>query len=77
MGKKVNLFSSVFLYVIASLVLIFYFIIGLNSQITEMARVMFLGVSALFLYFGGFLLSKYLGNNKPLKINYIFSLFYI
>ena len=78
MGKKVNLFSSVFLYVIASLVLIFYFIIGLNSQITEMARVMFLGVSALFLYFGGFLLSKYLGNNKPLKINlYIFFILYL
>lgn len=78
MGKKVNLFSSVFLYVIASLVLIFYFIIGLNSQITEIARVVFLGISALFLYFGGFLLSKYLGNKKPLKINlYIFFILYL
>ena len=78
MGKKVNLFSSVFLYVIASLVLIIYFIISLNSQITEMARVMFLGVSALFLYFGGFLLSKYLGNKKTLKINlYIFFILYL
>ena len=40
---------------------------------TEVSRLVLLGVSSLFLYIGGFLLSKYLDNNKPMKINlYIF-----
>ena len=43
------------------------------GQMTEVSRLVLLGVSSLFLYIGGFLLSKYLDNNKPMKINlYIF-----
>ncbi len=61
------------MYVIAGLVLLFYFGIGFMVQMTEVSRLVLLGVSSLFLYIGGFLLSKYLDNNKPMKINlYIF-----
>ncbi len=61
------------MYVIAGLVLLFYFGIGFMGQMTEVSRLVLLGVSSLFLYIGGFLLSKYLDNNKPMKINlYIF-----
>ena len=73
MNKKVNLVSSIIMYVIAGLVLLFYFGIGFMAQMTEVSRLVLLGVSSLFLYIGGFLLSKYLDNNKPMKINlYIF-----
>ena len=73
MNKKVNLVSSIIMYVIAGLVLLFYFGIGFIAQMTEVSRLVLLGVSSLFLYIGGVLLSKYLGNNKPMKINlYIF-----
>ena len=73
MNKKVNLVSSIIMYVIAGLVLLFYFGIGFMGQMTEVSRLVLLGVSSLFLYIGGFLLSKYLDNNKPMKINlYIF-----
>ena len=73
MNKKVNLVSSIIMYVIAGLVLLFYFGIGFMAQMTEVSRLVLLGVSSLFLYIGGVLLSKYLGNNKPMKINlYIF-----
>lgn len=73
MNKKVNLVSSIIMYAIAGLVLLFYFGIGFMGQMTEVSRLVLLGVSSLFLYIGGFLLSKYLDNNKPMKINlYIF-----
>ena len=73
MNKKVNLVSSIIMYVIAGLVLLFYFGIGFIAQMTEVSRLVLLGASSLFLYIGGFLLSKYLDNNKPMKINlYIF-----
>lgn len=69
MNKKVNLVSSIIMYVIAGLVLLFYFGIGFIAQMTEVSRLVLLGVSSLFLYIGGVLLSKYLDNNKPMKIN--------
>ena len=73
MNKKVNLVSSIIMYVIAGLVLLFYFGIGFIAQMTEVSRLVLLGASSLFLYIGGGLLSKYLDNNKPMKINlYIF-----
>ena len=73
MNKKVNLVSSIIMYVIAGLVLLFYFGIGFIAQMTEVSRLVLLGASSLFLYIGGVLLSKYLDNNKPMKINlYIF-----
>ena len=73
MNKKVNLVSSIIMYVIAGLVLLFYFDIGFIAQMTEVSRLVLLGASSLFLYIGGGLLSKYLDNNKPMKINlYIF-----
>ena len=73
MNKKVNLVSSIIMYVIAGLVLLFYFDIGFIAQMTEVSRLVLLGASSLFLYIGGGLFSKYLDNNKPMKINlYIF-----
>lgn len=73
MNKKVNLVSSIIMYVMAGLVLLFYFGIGFIAQMTEVSRLVLLGASSLFLYIGGGLLSKYLDNNKPMKINlYIF-----
>ena len=73
MNKKVNLVSSIIMYVIAGLVLLFYFGIGFIAQMTEVSRLVLLGASSLFLYIGGGLFSKYLDNNKPMKINlYIF-----
>ncbi len=73
MNKKVNLVSSIIMYVIAGLVLLFYFGIGFIAQMTEVSRLVLLGASSLFLYIGGVLFSKYLDNNKPMKINlYIF-----
>ena len=73
MNKKVNLVSSIIMYVMAGLVLLFYFGIGFIAQMTEVSRLVLLGASSLFLYIGGVLLSKYLDNNKPMKINlYIF-----
>ena len=73
MNKKVNLVSSIIMYVIAGLVLLFYFGIGFIAQMTEVSRLVLLGASSLFLYIGGVLLSKYLDNNKQMKINlYIF-----
>ena len=71
--KKSCFIFSILLYIISGLIFVFYLGLGLFVSMSEVSRLILLGVSALFLYFGGFLLSKYLNNNKPMKINlYIF-----
>ena len=67
--KKKN-FSFIF-YGFAVLFLILYFIAERSTTLhfTEFGRLFLLCGSCLFLYFGGFLLSKYKNNIKPMKIN--------
>ena len=78
MKKKINLVSSIIMYVVAILILLFYAISSFKIEMVEFLRLILLCTSCLFLYFGGLLLSKYLGNNKPMKINlYIFFILYL
>ena len=78
MKKKINLVSSIIMYVVAILILLFYAISSFKIEMVEFFRLILLCTSCLFLYFGGLLLSKYLGNNKPMKINlYIFFILYL
>ena len=67
--KKIYIVLSVVMYVIAILILSFYSIMTFTIQLAEISRLILLCSSCLFLYFGGFFLSKYLNNNKPMKIN--------
>ena len=78
MKKKINLVSSIIMYVVAILILLFYAIASFKIEMVEFFRLILLCAGCLFLYFGGLLLSKYLGNNKPMKINlYIFFMLYL
>lgn len=78
MKKKKNLISSIIMYVIAILILLFYVITSFRIEMTEIFRLILLCGSCLFLYLAGLLLSKYLGNNKPMKINlYLFFILYL
>lgn len=78
MKKKINLVSSIIMYVVAILILLFYAIASFKIEMVEFFRLILLCTSCLFLYFWGLLLSKYLGNNKPMKINlYIFFILYL
>lgn len=73
-------FGSIIFYLIAITFLFFYAFLELSPefQINETAKVIFLCLSCIFLYFGGFFLSKYLDNNKPMKINlWIFMTLYL
>ena len=67
---KKKFFSFIF-YGFAVLFLILYFIADRSTTLhfTEFGRLFLLCGSCLFLYFGGFLLSKYKNNIKPMKIN--------
>ena len=67
---KKKIFSFIF-YGFAVLFLILYFIVERSTTLhfTEFGRLFLLCGSCLFLYFGGFLLSKYKNNIKPMKIN--------
>jgi glycopeptide antibiotics resistance protein len=67
---KKKIFSFIF-YGFAILFLILYFIADRSTtlHLTEFGRLFLLCGSCLFLYFGGFLLSKYKNNIKPMKIN--------
>lgn len=52
--------------------------IGQNISLSEMGRLFFLCGSCLFLYFGGFFLSKYRNDSKPMRINlWIFFILYL
>lgn len=76
---KKKIFSILF-YVTALFLFLIYIIMDSNSiiQLTEFGRLFLLCGSCLFLYFGGFLLSKYKNNNKPMKINlWVFFILYL
>lgn len=74
---KRNLVLSILMYVISFLFL-GYFCIGLFFMASEIFRLFILCMGALFLYFGGYFLSKYLKDNRPMKVNlYIFFVLYL
>ena len=68
MKKSIFIFSII-MYVISGIIFVFYLGLGLFVSMSEVSRLVLLGTSGLFLYFGGCLLSKYLGNKKPMKIS--------
>ena len=74
--KKV--FSYV-LYALSLIPLIIYIGISISkTYISEEGRLILLLSSTTLMYFGGLLLSKYVGNNKPMKRNlWIFFIFYL
>lgn len=77
MNKK---FFSIVLYIVASLFGFVYLISEFipNFYLSELGRLFLLCGNCFFLYFGGFLLSKFKSNNKYMKINlWIFFVLYI
>lgn len=79
MKKNVKLIS-IFMYIMSALVLLLYIFLEFTPdfQMSEVGRVVILGGSSLFLYFGGLLLSKDRKDNKPMKINlWIFFILYL
>ena len=77
MFKKILIIS---LYIIAIIILVIYGIAEAipKFDLSGMDRVILLCSSCAFLYFGGFLLSKYRKDNKPMKINLcIFFILYV
>ena len=77
MIKKV---FSILFYVVSVLFMGLYFLAEITPHfsLSEFGRLFLLCGSCLFLYFGGLLLSKYLKNNKPMKINlWIFFILYL
>jgi glycopeptide antibiotics resistance protein len=77
------MFKKIFsiLFYIASIIFVgFYFLAEITPHLSlsEFGRLFLLCCSCLFLYFGGLLLSKYLNNNNPMKINlWIFFVLYL
>ena len=70
---------SIVSYVISIIFIIVYILAELSSSLfmSEFGRLFLLCGSCLFLYFGGFFLSKYLKNNIPMKVNlWLFFLLY-
>ena len=77
MIKKV---LSILFYVVSVLFMGLYFLAEITPHfsLSEFGRIFLLCGSCLFLYFGGLLLSKYLKNNKSMKINlWIFFILYL
>ena len=77
MIKKV---FSILFYIASVLFVGIYFMAEITPHfsLSEFGRLFLLCGSCLFLYFGGLLLSKYLKNNKPMKINlWIFFILYL
>lgn len=69
------------LFYIASIIFVGIYIVAEvtpHFHLSESGRLCLLGCGCLFLYFAGLLLSKYLDNNKPMKINLcIFFILYL
>ena len=66
-----NKIISIIFYIMSMLFLSYYGFVELSSNMfmSEFGRLFFLCGSCLFLYFGGFFLSKYRKDNKAMKIN--------
>lgn len=78
MRKKINLILSILSYVISFIMILFYVRLIIKVPSFEVSSLVFLLLLCVFVYFGGFFLSKYLNNNKPMKINlWIFLILYL
>ena len=78
MRKRKYLVLGIIGYTIAILILLFYLMMEFRVQMTEMARLGLMCVMVSFMYVGGFCLSKYYENNKPMKINlYVYFVLYL
>ena len=74
MKKKISLMASMVLYLIAIIILIYYFSVEFNEllRLSPTGRIVLLLSGCLFMYFGGLVLTKYIDKkykNKVLKIN--------
>lgn len=74
MKKKISLMASMVLYLIAIIILIYYFSLEFNEllHLSPTGRIVLLLLSCLIMYFGGLALTKYIDEkykNKVLKIN--------
>ena len=78
MKKVLLIISSIIFYLLGLAVLVFYMYLELAPRVgmDEIDRIILLFLLALFCYLGSILLSKFLKNNKPMKI-YLYAIFII
>lgn len=78
MKKVLFIISSIIFYLLGLAVLVFYMYLELAPRVgmDEIDRIILLFLLALFCYLGTILLSKFLKNNKPMKI-YLYAIFII
>lgn len=78
MKKRLLIVSSIIFYLLGLTTLIFYMYLELAPRVNmdEIDRIILLFLLALFCYLGTILLSKFLKNNKPMKI-YLYGIFII
>ena len=78
MKKVLLIISSIIFYLLGLAVLVFYMYLELAPRVgmDETDRIILLLLLALFCYLGSILLSKFLKNNKPMKI-YLYAIFII
>ena len=78
MKKVLLIISSIIFYLLGLAVLVFYMYLELAPRVgmDEIDRIILLLLLALFCYLGSILLSKFLKNNKPMKI-YLYAIFVI
>ena len=78
MKKVLLIISSIIFYLLGLAVLVFYMYLELAPRVgmDEIDRIILLLLIALFCYLGSILLSKFLKNNKPMKI-YLYGIFII
>lgn len=78
MKKVLFIISSIIFYLLGLAVLVFYMYLELAPRVgmDEIDRIILLFLLALFCYLGSILLSKFLKNNKPMKI-YLYAIFII
>ena len=78
MKKVLLIISSIIFYLLGLAVLVFYMYLELAPRVgmDEIDRIILLFLLALFCYLGTILLSKFLKNNKPMKI-YLYGIFII
>ena len=77
---KVKKAISIIFYILAILILLVYIDVEISHHLgmTEIARIILICGSCLFLYIGGLLKSKAENNNKSMKINlWIFFVLYL
>ena len=78
MKKVLFIISSIIFYLLGLAVLVFYMYLELAPRVgmDEIDRIILLFLLAFFCYLGSILLSKFLKNNKPMKI-YLYAIFII